>query len=119
MTETRRTDGYAERSKVLLTQAKEELAIGDSLQALEKLWGAAAHMVKAVADRRALRYDNHRSLFEAVGRLAEETGDADLKASFQIANSLHTNFYEDWQPREHVEGSVSTTERFISRLERL
>ena len=119
MAETTGTDGYAERSRVLLAQAKDELASGDYLQASEKLWAAAAQMVKAVADRHGWRHDSHRSLFEAVSQLAQETGDEDLKVSFQIANSLHTNFYESWQPQEYVESSVQIIERFISRLERL
>lgn len=119
MVETTRADGYAERSRALLAQAKEELAGGDHLQASEKLWAAAAQMVKAVAGRRDWRHDSHRSLFEAVGRLVEETGDQELRAAFQIANSLHTNFYENWQSPQDVEGSVSTIEDFVSRLDRL
>lgn len=55
MAETTRTDGYAERSRALLAQAKNELAAGDDLQASEKLWATAAQMVKAVADRRGWR----------------------------------------------------------------
>lgn len=114
-----RANGYADRSRALLAQAKEELGRGDYLQASEKLWGAAAHMVKGVAERRGWRHGGHRELFEAVGHLAQETGDEDLKVSFQIASSLHQNFYESWQPQEYVESSVTAIERLISRLDQL
>lgn len=119
MAETTRADGYAETSRALLAQAKDELASGDSLQASEKLWSAAAQMVRAVADRRGWRHDSHRSLFEAVDRLVEATGDQGLRAAFQIASSLHTNFYENWQSPESVESSVPTIEDFVSRLNAL
>lgn len=118
MAETTRADGYAERSRALLAQAKAELARGDHLQASEKLWAAAAQMAKAVADRRGWRHDSHRSLFQAVDRLVDETGDQELGAAFQIASSLHTNFYENWQSSESVERSVPTIEDFVSRLDR-
>lgn len=119
MAETTRADGYAERSKVLLAHAKEELEKGDHLQAAEKLWAAAAQMVKAVAEKRGWRHDSHRSLFAAVDRIVQETGDPEPRTAFQVANSLHTHFYENWQSQDGVLSSGSTIERFILQLERL
>lgn len=119
MARTTRAGGYAETSQALLAQAKAELAKGDRLQASEKLWGAAAQMVRAVAARRRWRHDSHGSLFDALDRLVEETGDQDLRIGFHVANSLHVNFYENWQSQGYVESSVATIERFVSQLERL
>lgn len=76
-------------------------------------------MVKAVAQRRGWPHDSHRLLFEAVNRLAEETGDPDLRRLFRSAASLHTNFYEDWHPRAFVEDSISDVEQLLAKLQHL
>ena len=61
-------------SRQLLRQGWEELAAGDVRQASEKGWGAAAQMVKSIAERRAWQHTNHAALFTAVSRLVNETG---------------------------------------------
>lgn len=114
-----RADGYEQKSRTLLAQATEELERGDLTQASEKLWGAAAQMVKAVAQRRGWRHDNHRRLFEIATRLARETSDEELLTFFQVAGSLHFNFYETTFPREVIESSARRVEQLIHKLERL
>ena len=49
---TTRVDYHSETAGVFLTKAGGYLAEGDLLQASEKGWGAAAQMVKAVAEAR-------------------------------------------------------------------
>jgi hypothetical protein len=112
-------DGYAARSHKFLAQASDELAQGDSVQASEKLWGAAAQMLKAVAARRGWPHNSHRRLFEAAARLAEESGDDELSALFREASGLHTNFYEDWMPASMVQSAIPAIERLVSKLEAL
>ena len=112
-------DGYTQQSRQFLTRAKEELDEGDLVQASEKLWGASAQMVKAVAQRRGWRHNSHRSLNDIVSRLARESGDPNLMTLFGFAESLHFNFYEDVKPREYVEHSASVVEELVSKLERL
>lgn len=112
-------DGYAAASRALLEQARHELAAGDSRQASEKLWGAAAQIVKRVAASRGWPHNSHRAFFEALARLVEETGDRDLRTSFQVADSLHANFYENWQPPDAVEGAVPVIEEFVDKMEAL
>ena len=79
-----------------LAKAEEALAQDDLLQASEKGWGAAARMVKAVAEGRGWEHSGHRELFQVVNRLANESGDLELRHLFHITNSLHSNFYENW-----------------------
>ena len=90
------TQTYQTASRELLTQGKEELGRGDVRQALEKGGRAAAQMVKAVAEQRGWEHHGHRDLFATVQRLRNETGDHDIRRLFGVANTLHTNFYEDW-----------------------
>ena len=93
---------YANAGRGVLAKAFEDLAKGDLRQASEKGWGAAAQMVKAVATRRGCDHDGHGYLFQVVGRLVVETGDDQLSSLFHVANSLHSNFYENWLPEEMV-----------------
>ena len=72
---TTRAEGFTNTSAELMAKAEDALSQGDLLRASEKAWGAAAHMVKAVAERRRWRHTGHRELFQVVSRLAEETGD--------------------------------------------
>ena len=98
---------YRAASRELLAQASAEIAAGDSRQASEKAWGAAAQMVKAIAQQRGWRHDSHTLLFQTAIRLAEETRDAQITDLFHIAGSLHTNFYENWLPSRVGSGGDS------------
>ena len=88
-----RTTTYREQARVFLSQAREELAKGDLQQASEKGWGAAAQMVKAIAQERGWHHRSHRSLQRAIGSLDLETDDPDWITLFSAAESLHQNFY--------------------------
>ena len=112
-------DGYTQQSRQFLTQAKEELDKGDLVQASEKLWGASAQIVKAVAQRRGWRHGSDRNLFEVVNWIAEETGDRSLRIAFQVVWGQHYNFYETGYPREFVENGIALGEEFVGKLERL
>ena len=59
-TDRQQTQTYRERSRALLAEAREELGAGDLEQASVKGWGAAAQMVKAVADERGMPHEHHR-----------------------------------------------------------
>ena len=49
---TTRAEGFTNTSAEFLAKAEDALSKDDLLQASEKAWGAAAHMVRAVAARR-------------------------------------------------------------------
>ena len=110
---------YQTASRHLLAQAHEELAAGDTRQASEKGWCAAAQIVKSVAARRGWEHGSHAALYRVVRRLTNETGDGDIRDLFHIANALHTNFYENWDNAENVAGALSRIEQFVDRLEPL
>ena len=113
------TQKYRESSRYLLSQARGELAIGDVRQASEKGWGAAAQMVKAIAEQRGWRHRGHAQLFDAVATIAAETGDDDVDRLFELASAMHTNFYEDWYDAGRVERGLGDVETFLDKLEPL
>ena len=79
-----------------LTVSDEEFAEGRRMQASEKLWGAAAHAILAVAVERGWRHGGHRDFIVAVRRLAEEAGDETLSEYFDEARRFHANFYQNF-----------------------
>ena len=110
---------HRDQSRVYLEQAKEELRNGELLQASEKGWGAAAQIVKAVAEERGWEHNGHWQLHRAVDSLVAETGDEELQVQFSSANSLHTNFYEGLLSRDTIAFHLRQVERFVEKVEAL
>ena len=110
---------YHQQGQRFLRQAHEELP-SDLPQASEKAWGAAAQMVKAIAEQRGWPHRGHRELQHAVNQFVQETGgDSELAILFDAAAQLHRNFYENWLSRERVALGIAAVERFVARMERL
>jgi len=110
---------HALTSRELFAKAEEALVQGDLLQASEKGWGAAAHMVKGVAQKKGWRHDGHRELYHAVDQLAQETGDREIYTLFGVVIALDINSHEDWMPREFVEDGLESVMKFVQKLEYL
>ena len=110
---------YAVAAREFLAKAQEELAQGELTQASEKGWGAAAHMVKSLAEKRGWRHTSHRQLYQTVNRLAQETGDREIRILFNSASALHTNFYENWMPKEMVADDLTQVGELLRKLESL
>lgn len=102
-----------------LEEAEGLLAKGDFAQASEKLWGATAEIIKAVAARSGLELGTHRSLGDFVVKLHREHPDWNLMGAFREANALHTNFYEDWLPPEIVRDGANVVKDLVTKLKRL
>ena len=107
---------YREQAYIFLQQADEELARGDLRQASEKAWGAAAQAVKAAGEARGWEHATHRQLFDVVRRLAEETGNVELRDTFRLANRLHQNFYEGRLESLEVADVMSTVKEFVAAI---
>ncbi len=82
------------RAAYFLQRGREFLAEGDLHQASEKGWGAAAHMVKAVAASYGFRYESHDEfdhVLEQASALARNDRIHDLG---NAAHYLHRNYYK-------------------------
>ena len=110
---------YAQASKQLIVKAFEKLADGDLRQASEKGWGAAAQMIKAIAEQRGWRHNRHPSLSGVIDSLVAETGDSQLFSLYHTANSLHVNFYEDLQSANMIEAGLRDVRQLLEKLEPL
>ena len=110
-------DQYQAQSWKYLNQARAEFAQGDLTQASEKGWGAAAQMVKAIAEQRGWHHGGHGLLFEAVETISQESGDQEIDRLFELASAMHTNFYENWYGAGRVQRGLHDVERFLDKLE--
>ncbi len=110
---------YSNQADVFLKQATEELEKHDLRQAAEKGWGAAAQMIKAVAEQRGWNHQSHRYLAGVVSRLIEEGNDTELASYFAAAQSLHVSFYEGNLDARLVALYLADVSTFIQRLRRI
>lgn len=85
---------YEQISQLRLTLAREELDQGDLAQAAEKIWGAIATALKAVAQQRGWNHRFHNHLRAVSTCLSMEWNRPDLAVTFAAIDHLHTNYYE-------------------------
>jgi len=109
---------YLELSNKYLLDAEELLRGEDYPQASEKFWGAAAVMVKAVADKMGVELRSHGEIRRFVNRLKDELNEPELNRLFAVAADLHQNFYENWLPGQAVIDNGELVEEFVDRLKR-
>ena len=110
------TKTYLKDSMVLMKKGRKELARGDVRQASEKGWGAAAQILKAVAQDRGWPHSSHGHLFTVVRKLRKETGDKEIVRLFAVANTLHSNFYENRFDKESVAHNLDDVSLLLKKL---
>ena len=108
---------YEEISRHLLRQAEEELDKGDALQASEKIWGATAHALKAIAQDRGWNHRFHNHLRAAASYLAIERGRTDWHTTFDSLDSSHTNYYEHQRFVSQVRATLELAKNYCQELE--
>jgi len=113
---TARYERYLTMNNKYLKDAEAALARKDFLQASEKLWGAAAQAVKAVAAKRGMIIRSHERLWDFVERLDQDYPEWRLAEKFSVASALHTNFYEGWMPPRIVERNAGAVRELVERL---
>ena len=104
-------------SKRLLQQAQAELDRQDPLQASEKAWGAAAHAIKSLAEKRRWFSDADWKLGRAISILTEEQGDNTLLGSYSTVREAHFNFYHHEFNFRQVQQAIDAADELITKLE--
>jgi hypothetical protein len=107
---------HVEIARIFLDESDTLFGEGDVLQGSEKVWGAAAHAMMAVAQQRGWPYDSHGSLKHAARRLSEEFADPSIGDRFAVAEKFGINSYyhdmEDFQ----IEGDQPRVRALVERL---
>ena len=111
-----KTTTYREQSRIFLNQAYEELAKGDLPQASEKGWGAAAQILKAVAQKRGWSHDNDKDLYAVISELRLEWVEPELTTLFSSASALRVNVDEGWLVSQDVEDHIRRVNAFLERI---
>ena len=107
---------HIETARQFLADADREYEAGDMLQASEKLWGAATHVVIAEMQRRGMKASGHRAMVLAVQEFAEGTEDSALSDMFAGARALHANFYHGFMEDYEFEIDREKVHRFVNRM---
>ena len=110
---------YLDLNRKYFEEAEELLLKGDAVQAGEKLWGASALIVKAVASKEGIELKTHSDLWNYVTKLSSKLEDPELLKLFAAANYLHQNFYENVMTLEGVRASAEAAKQFVEKVEKL
>ncbi len=110
------TQEHAQAAEAFLEDAAREFAAGDELQASEKMWGAAAHAIMAVALQRGQECGTHRKMVNAAREIANEQDDDALRAGLTAARQFHANFYHGFLEPEDLESDAQLVRRFVARM---
>ena len=108
---------HTEISRDALRNARRELAQGDLMQASEKAWGAAAHAVKATAEKRRWFSEADWKLQRATEIITIELKDADIIGSYYTARHAHFNFYGHLYDAQGVGLAIDAAENLVAKLE--
>lgn len=113
---------HIEMAKEFLKRSQSYLQQGDLHQASEKGWGAAAHMVKAVAtangNQGEWRYESHHEFSSVVENIALLTGNDRILLLAGRAEALHVNYYrrKPQLRRQVIERDIERMSEFVEAL---
>ena len=110
------TTDHAQTATGFLADSDREFDAGDTLQASEKLWGAAAHAIMAVAQQRGLEYGTHRTLINSARKIADQEGNDQLRLGILAAQHFHSNFYNGTMEPEDIEYDRPLVHRFVALM---
>ena len=113
-------DYHTERSWHFLDLVDDEVERGELEEACNKIWGGAAHAIKAVAERRGWFHGSHNALADTVMRLIDDDGASpSLYTYYLAASSFHSRFY-GWPPgADEIRHGKREMADFIRMLESL
>ena len=107
---------HKDTARKFLQDAEREFAAGENLQASEKMWGAVAHAIMAVAQDRGWPFGRHRLLIDAARRIVDEQDDEFLHAAVGVAQLFHSNFYHDHIEDADLEPNADVVRRFVDKM---
>ena len=85
---------HVQLARDFLGRSKSYLAQGDLHQASEKGWGAAAHIIKAVAAANGWDYEHHDHFSSVVMNARQRYRLPSLRELSRAAEALHVNYYK-------------------------
>ena len=102
-----------------LDHADRELARGRRLQASEKIWGAVAQQLSAIAEQRGWGHEHHHEYSDMIRYLAKEYNQPDLPDRLKIAEWYHANFYQNTAHTTEIRKGIADARQLVADLEDL
>ena len=109
-------DDHVQTAQDFLTKSDSYFAEGDVPQGSEKLWGAAAHAVMAVAQERGWDYGSHYAIRQVALRLADEMEDERISLGLGVAEKFNANFYHNFMEDSGLDMNRPLAQRFVERM---
>ena len=109
-------DQHAQTALDFLEKADRHFADGDQIQASEKLWGAAAQAIMAVALERGWSHTSHPAMKRAAEWLADELSDPVIASNFAVAEKYHRDFYHLFMEDEEWTTDRPKVRDFVARV---
>ena len=111
-------DGHAQISRRFLAQARLHLDEHDRLQAAEKIWGAAAHALKAIGEQRGWVHNSHSNILCIAEHLGREFGrEMEFVNYISAAGFMHQDFYNNEWREDAIAVALTGTTNFVAELE--
>ncbi len=111
-------EGHAQLSRRFLEHAGIQLSEGDRIQAAEKVWGAAAHALKAIGEQRGWVHDRHPNIFDIGEHLGLEFGRFEqFSRCLAQAEYMHRNFYLNGWSEDAIQSALTDVEEFVGELD--
>ena len=111
-------EGQVQMSRRFLEHAKIQLANGDRIQAAEKIWGAAAHALKAVGEQRGWIHDRHPNIFDIGEHIGREFGrEGRFSGYLAQAEYMHKNFYQSDRSEIAIQSALADVEALVGELD--
>ena len=111
------TADHVQMSERFQGHTKIEIGKGNRLQASEKIWASVAHILKAIAERRGWTHNSHPLLRYVSEQMGRERGmDDEYARYYALAESMHTNFYENRVGWTNIRAAQRSSEAFIEML---
>ena len=111
-------DDHMAMSRRFIDHARDELNRGNRLQASEKVWGAAAHALKAIGVQRGWRHRSHGNIFDVGEHLGKEFDRVDeFQSRLNTADSMHQNFYENNRREDAIRLAIDEVEKLVDDLD--
>ena len=110
-------ESHAVHCQRMLDHAAQMIEDGDRIQASEKMWGAFAHRVEAIAAQRGWEcktHDDLRVIAEHIARRMDNAGILDL---YHHANNAHQNFYKDRLSLPDIVGLLERIQALLPLLD--
>ena len=114
-----KSDRYAQLSQWLLKHAQQQLELGDTIQASEKVYGAMSHAVKSCGELRGWNHYNHYWVGLIIDQLREEWDVPELSTGYLAIKALHDNYFEYEMTTVQVQSGIDAARQVVEKLEEI